>query len=66
MIFHMMFYMEVKHHLYNSFFIFNLDTYKLCLISNSPKETVVSFEFFTLKESGHILNLARTGIIYDH
>jgi hypothetical protein len=28
----------------------------------SPKETVVSFEYFTLKESGHILNLAKTGI----
>ena len=41
-----------------------IDTYKLCFLSNSPKETVVSFEFFTLKESGHILNLAKTGSLY--
>jgi hypothetical protein len=49
--------------LFSSNFNFYLiiDTYKLCFFSNSPKETVVSFGFFTLKESGHILNLAKTG-----
>lgn len=38
-------------------------TYSLCFFNAKYKDTVVSFEIFTLSESGHILSLAKDGNI---
>ena len=45
----------------NILIFYKKDVFTLCFNSLCPKETVISFEFFTLNESGHILNLANNG-----